>query len=172
MSRLTSLALMLLLPVAAACGGSDSGADPDALNLEVGNAGTKMDATKDGMTAFIQTREYEQWIKEPEIHPSTGPHGRVRSYFNDRYAQAWRSSTFPMQVGSMSVKELYKSNGDLDGWAVAVKTKAGAEPETWTWWEAFVSELPEVKFFGVANPTCEGCHARGAANDRSLTPVP
>jgi hypothetical protein len=134
-----------------------------------GNGPTVIAATKEGITAFLQTQEHQGWVKEPAPHESSGPHGRVRSYFNDKYRLARMSGTYPMPVGATSVKELYDGEA-LDGWAVGIKTKAGVGADTWTWWEGFQGSLPDVKYFGVANPTCEGCHVGAAAMDRSLTP--
>ena len=44
----------------------------------------------------------------------------------------------------------------------------GAGAETWTWYET--TGLPDVQYFGVANPTCEGCHSADGGRDRSLAP--
>lgn len=161
---------LLPLPLLLACGGSDSGADPNATMIPVGNAGTMIAATKEGINAFLATNEHRAWIKEPAPHESSGPHGMVQSFFNDKYRAARQSGTYPMPVGATSVKELFDGT-TLDGWAVGIKTKAGDGADTWTWYESFVSDLPEVKYFGVANPTCEGCHVGGADKDRSLTPT-
>lgn len=167
-NRLFALALPLVL--AAACGGSDSGADPNATMVPVGNAGGTIAATKEGVRDWLATNEYKTWSKEAAPHDSSGPHGTVQSYFNEKYRMARMSETYPMPVGATSVKEILDGS-TLDGWAVGIKTKAGDGADTWTWYETFTGDLPEVKYFGVANPTCEGCHQGAANKDRSLTPT-
>lgn len=156
-------ALVLLL---GGCG-SDTGADPGATAIPVGNDGRSIAATKDGITAYVQAGEYRAWESEPAIRDAVRAHGgRARSYFNSKYAQARRGNTYPMPLGAMSIKELY-SGTTVYGYAIGVKTQAGSGAQTWTWYET--TGLPDVKYFGVANPTCEGCHAADGGHDRSLT---
>lgn len=150
----------------AACG-SDSGADPGASAVPVGDDGKTIAATKDGITAYLTAGDYKTWAKEAATHGTVRAHGsQVRNYFNAKYLGARRSSAYPMPVGAMCVKELYSSDS-LYGYAVAVKSRAGEGADTWTWYET--TGLPDVKYFGVANSTCEGCHAADGGRDRSLT---
>jgi glutathione S-transferase len=114
----------------------------------------------------LQGRDYLGWEKEAAVHDSTGAHGRVRSYFNATYLQARRTSTYPMAVGAMSVKELY-SGGNVSGFAVGIKTQAGTAASSWTWFESY--GLPSVAYFGPGDATCEGCHKNDGGRDRSLT---
>ena len=163
-----ALAGVLCIGSGVGCG-SDTGADPGATAVPVGNDGTAIAATKDGITAYILVGDYTIWGKEPGVRDAIRSHGgRARSYFNDKYLRARRSETYPMELGATAVKELY--DGDrVYGYAVAVKTQRGAGAETWTWYET--TGLPDVKYFGVANPTCEGCHAGDQGRDRSLAPT-
>lgn len=153
----------------AGCGSPGSGGtspDPQGASVVVGNDGKQLVASKDGITAYLQGRDYLGWEKEAAVHDSTGPHGRVRSYFNATYLQARRSSTYPMAVGAMSVKELY-SGANVSGYAVGIKTQAGTAATSWTWFESF--GLPNVAYFGPGDATCEGCHKNDGGRDRSLT---
>lgn len=147
--------------------GSDSGADAAAVAVPVGDDGKVITTTKDGITAFITAGDYLAWAKEPAIRDAVRAHGgRARSYFNSKYLQARRTSTYPMPLGAMAIKELY-DGAMVFGYTVGVKTRAGEGAQTWTWYET--SGLPNVQYFGVGNPTCEGCHGSAAARDRSLT---
>lgn len=158
---------LLVGPGLSGCG-RDSGADPDATAIPVGDDGKTIAATKDGITAYLMTGDYMAWGKEPAIRDAVRAHGtKARSYFNLKYLQARRSDVYPMQRGAMSIKELYNDT-TLYGYAVGVKTQAGEGAQTWTWYET--TGLPTVQYFGVANSTCEGCHSADGGRDRSLAP--
>lgn len=157
----------LLLPLAGC--GSDTGADPSATAVPVGNDGKTVAATKDGITAYVQAGDYKAWEKEPAVRDAIRSHGgSARSYFNGKYLDARRQNRYPMALGAMAVKELY-DGGNVYGYAVAIKTRSGEGADTWTWYET--TGLPDVKYFGVANPTCEGCHSGDGGRDRSLAPT-
>lgn len=150
--------------------GSDTGADPDANAIAAGNDGRAIAATKEGITTFILSGDYMAWEKEAGVRDAIRSHGgRARSYFNATYLQARRTDTYPMPRGAMAIKELY-SGSSISGYAAAVKTRSGDGADTWTWYET--TGLPEVKYFGVANPTCEGCHSSDNGHDRSLATIP
>lgn len=166
-STASKLVWLLSSGILVACG-SNTGSDPDATDVPVGNDGTTIAATEAGIVAFLETDEHETWVKEPAVHRSAGPHDHVRSYFNDAYAAARRSSMLPMPVGATSVKEIYREGEETPyGYAVSIKTRDGDGADTWTWLESL--GLPDVAYFGVANPTCEGCHSGAGSQDRSLT---
>lgn len=144
--RTGSLFLLLL----AACGGESGPSRSDLQTL-------------------VRNKDYALWSAEPAIHGPTlnSPHGRVRIYFNDAYLAARRTSTFPMPVDAMSVKELYSSSDELAGYTVSVKVAEGSGADTWLWWEAALPDL-EGGWYGIAEPVCERCHSAAAARDRSL----
>jgi hypothetical protein len=168
MSTRTLSILALLAPLSGGCG-RDTDPDPNASAIPVGDDGRSIAATKDGITAYIMTGDYLSWAKEPAIRDAVRAHGtKARSSFNAKYLQARRSNTYPMVVGAMSVKELYNDT-TVYGYAVSVKTQAGEGAQTWTWYET--TGLPNVQYFGVANPTCEGCHSADSGRDRSLAPT-
>jgi hypothetical protein len=166
---MTGLGGVMLLGLALSACGSDTGADPSATAIPVGDDGKSIAATKDGITAYLNAKEYLGWAKEPAVRDAIRSHGgRARSYFNKKYLEARQKDAYPMQLGAMAVKELY-SGDSVTGYAVGIKTRSGAGAETWTWYETV--GLPEVKYFGVANPTCEGCHSADSGRDRSLAPT-
>lgn len=149
--------------------GSDTGADPAAGTIPVGDDGKTIAATKDGITAYLESSAYLGWAKEPAVRDAIRSHGgRARTYFNGKYLEARRKDAYPMPLGATAIKELHDGSG-VYGWAVGIKTRSGPGAETWTWYET--TGLPEVKYFGVANPTCEGCHAADSGRDRSLAPT-
>lgn len=149
--------------------GSDTGPDPQAVAVPVDEDGTTIVADKAGLTAYLQSGKYLKWERESAIHDSVRSHGgSVLTYFNNKYLLARRTGSYPMIIGAMAVKELY-SGSSLYGYALGVKTREGSGGDTWTWYET--TGLPEVKYFGVANPTCEGCHVSDGGRDRSLTPT-
>ena len=162
---LRSAAGFLLASVA--LGGCGSDAETEAAAVAVGDDGKVIVATKDGITAFIIAGDYLAWTKEPAVRAAARAHGgRARSYFNSKYLQARRTSTYPMPPGAMAIKELY-DGATVFGYTVGVKTRAGEGARTWTWYET--SGLPYVQDFGVGDPICEGCHGGAADRDRSLT---
>lgn len=163
-----NVAMLGLLGVFHIACGSDTGVDPDATAIPVGDDGKTIAATKDGITSYILSGAYPTWGKEPAVRDSRIHGTRARSYFNSKYLQARRSDVYPMQRGAMAIKELY-SNDMVYGYAAAVKTQEGEGAQTWTWYETL--GLPDVKYFGVANPTCEGCHSADGGRDRSLAPT-
>ncbi len=158
---------LLLVGLFAHCG-SDTGADPQAVAVPVDDDGTTIVADKSGLTAYLQSGKYLKWEGEAAVHDSIRSHGgSVRTYFNNKYLFARRTGSYPMKVGAMAVKELY-SGSSVTGYAVGVKTRESSGADSWTWYET--TGLPDVQYFGVANPTCEGCHAADSGRDRSLTP--
>lgn len=161
------ISAVLVLVGLGLCGcGSDSGADPSAAAVPVGDDGKTIAATKDGITAYILSGDYMSWGKDPAIRSSVAAHGgTARSYFNRKYLQARRTDTYPMELGAMAIKELYNGT-TLYGYVAGVKTRAGQGAETWTWYET--TGLPNVQYFGVANPVCERCHSADSGHDRSL----
>lgn len=147
----------------------DTGSDPNATAVPVGDDGATIAATKEGITAYINTGDYLAWAREPAVRDSVRAHGgRVRTSFNNKYLQARRTDTYPMPIGAMAVKELYEGTS-VYGYTVSIKTRAGLGADTWTWYET--TDPPDVKYFGVGNPACDGCHSADRGRDRSLATI-
>ena len=76
-------------------------------------------------------------------------------------------------AGSAVVKEMYTPGGELEGWAVMVKTQSdSAGGQGWYWYEV-TSTAPgsEPVASGNGVPLCFGCHGNGG-NDYVLTGYP
>ena len=66
-------------------------------------------------------------------------------------------------VGSGTVKEMYNGDGNLQGWAVMLKTQADSDGgKGWFWYEV-TSTTDGSSPVGIGNgiPLCFGCHAIG-----------
>ena len=170
---------LLLLWLCASCtagdaddssgGGTSDGAD---------TSGAADDATTEGvaavptdaaaMTAWLADDGYAGWSAETAAHASTGPHGRVLTFFNDDLVASFDGGNTTHPVGSASVKELLADDDNVTGWAVMVKTAAGDDAASWYWYLAMGDS---VSAEGNGLGTCDGCHA-ATGIDRVLTPYP
>lgn len=183
MVRISPSFLFLLLGVSCTSGDADDTSSGDTS----GGAGTSGadDATTEGgaavptdaaaMTAWLADDGYAGWSAETAAHASTGPHGRVLTYFNDDLVASFDGTTGPgapviatHPVGSASVKELLADDDTVTGWAVMVKTTAGDDAASWYWYLAMGDS---VSAEGDGLGTCDGCHAATGV-DRVLTPYP
>jgi hypothetical protein len=144
--------MLALVALASGCGGSEEEQGPVVAGLNT---------SESGIVAFVKERRYKDWLAEPAVHPSSGPHGPVRVFFNDTAVASLRADNATHSVGSLLVKELYASDGrELIGHALEVKVEAGAHKDTWLYFEG---TLPGYKnnFYGRGNETCHGCHEAG-----------
>jgi len=149
------------------CSKSDDGDDsPESKPPTVGSIGEITDTSVKGMAAFVQSGDYKTWAAEPAVHDSTGPHGKVRSYFNPTLAASLETSNATHPAGSISVKELYESDGTtIKGYAVEAKTTDGTGGDTWLWYEGFLPSFDD--YYGQGLSTCTGCHGSGTDFVRS-----
>ncbi len=149
----SSLPSMLALVLfASACGGSEETGSPVVGGLDTSEA---------GVIAFVKERRYQDWLAEPAVHDSRGPHGKVRVFFNPTAVQSLSAGNDTHPVGTILVKELYSSDGArLEGHALDVKVKAGSGKDTWLFFEG---ALPDYKnpYYGRGHDTCHGCHEPG-----------
>lgn len=146
------LSLLALVALAASCGGSEEERGPIVGGL---------DTSEQGIVSFVKERRYKDWLAEPAVHQSSGPHGPVRVFFNDVSVESLRANNATHTVGSILVKELYAPDGkELIGHALDVKVEAGAHKDTWLYFEGV---LPGYKnnFYGRGHETCHGCHEAG-----------
>jgi len=114
------------------------------------------------MNAWLQKKEYEAWPKESSAHPSTGPHGNVRTYVNPKLEASLKAGAAAHPKGAASVKE-FVSGTTVTGWAVSLKTQdASDEGKGWYWYEIF-STAPRASgaIEGQGRPGCAGCHSGG-----------
>ena len=94
------------------------------------------------------------------IHPSQGPHGDVRTYFNAPLEGSLDQSNQVHRLASAAVKEMYVS-GVLTGWSVMVKTEERAGADTWYWYELLDREPDTRPIEGQGHSACTGCHQSG-----------
>jgi hypothetical protein len=144
-------------------------ADPSDSKTSDGSIAS-IDATSDESTvptdaatlfAFLQASDYRDYPAEPSVHPSSGPHGQVRSFFHPTLASSLEGDALEHPVGAAVVKELH-SGGELSGWAVMVKTDTGVSADSWYYYEVLSTtdnSSPVANGNGVG--LCAGCHASG-----------
>ncbi|MEZ4299395.1 MAG: hypothetical protein R3B70_30875 [Polyangiaceae bacterium] len=120
---------------------------------------------------WLSDGAYKTWDAESAPHASSGPHGGgVRTFFNAPLVTSVANGNTEHPRDSATVKELYKTD-TLSGWAVSVKTTAGAGGDAWYWYEVLSTtdgSNPVVDGNGVS--VCVNCHADGT--DHVLTPYP
>jgi len=62
------------------------------------------------LVAFVEAKQYANWAREAEFHPTSGPHGEsVRVYYSPKAAQALASGAATFPIGAASVKELARA---------------------------------------------------------------
>lgn len=152
-----SAALLALVYVATAPGQAQSADDPQVVPA---------DSAK--LFAYLQSGAYKAFTaQETQRHPSAGPHTRVgldvRVYMNDALNQSLAADAAEHPAGSAVVKEMYSAKGDLQGWAVAVKTAAASDDgKGWYWYEV-KSTTDNRRPVAAANGVtlCSGCHTAG-----------
>lgn len=136
------------------------GGDPDAVPTDA-----------DDLFAWLQARNYETFAAESSIHPSTGPHGAVRTFVNAPLASSMAAGNASHPIGAAAIKELH-SGGSLTGWAVEVKvSEAAGDGTDWYWYEVFSTTDGSDPFVdGTGVSLCANCHSGGT--DYVLTPWP
>ncbi len=133
---------------------------PESRPPSTATVGEIKDTSLKGINEFLQLAGYKSWAAEPEVHVSAGPHGKVRSYFNETLASSLKEKNTLHPVGSIAVKELYASDGiTLNGYAVEGKTSDVPGGDAWLWYEGFFPELNQ--YYGQGLSTCIGCHSSG-----------
>jgi hypothetical protein len=135
---------------------------------------------KEELFAFLVDGSYRSFpAKESDLHPSNGPHSiegefgkPVRAYLNATVLASLEAGNDEHPAGSAIVKEMYGDEGELQGWAVSVKTQSDADGgKGWFWYEVTSTEDPDALVAngnGVAS--CYGCHSVG--RDFVLTTFP
>ena len=168
-----ALSTVIALSTLPACGDSDSsGSAADAMvnSSTDGAVQGAVPVTANELFAFLQAGSYEGFDAEPAVHPSSGPHGQVRSFFNAALSSSLMTGQTSHPVGSATVKELHSGDA-LSGWAVMVKTGNGSTADDWYFYEVFSTtdgSNPVADANGL--PGCAGCHSSG--QDYILTSFP
>lgn len=147
------------------CGSNSSSDDPKTPSEDntpiTGGEGILADTSKSGLKSFLTDGKYKDWTKDAAVHQdgNSGPHGKVRIYFNDLMVEAFEQNKTEYPVGSASVKELYANDGTtLQGYAVGIKVTTGTKADSWLWYEGFNPSLDQ--YYGKAISPCSSCHAK------------
>jgi len=126
---------------------------------------------------YLKNGSYKSFAaKESGQHPTRGPHTNVgwpvRVFMDPLINASLVAGNTSHPVGSSIVKEMYDGDGDLQGWAVMVKTQAdSAGGKGWFWYEVTSTRSgsdPVAAGNGVQ--LCQGCHFIG--KDFVLTDFP
>ncbi|MCY0999612.1 hypothetical protein OWM54_20980 [Myxococcus sp. MISCRS1] len=162
--RPSSLPCTVLLTLVA-CGPSSS------VDEGLGEVGG-LDTSEAGITAFVREGRYREWLAEPAPRRSVRSHGdRVRVFFNDVLARSMAEGNRVHPVGSITVKELFESDGRTTrGHALDIKVAEGTGKDTWVFYEGFGPNYDD-NYYGRGHDTCHGCHA-DQGTDYVATPLP
>ena len=132
---------------------------------------------KNALFKYLQEGTYTALpSKESGKHPSRGPHTKfglpVQVYLNGTLDTSLKAGNDSHPAGSAAVKEMFDKDGDLQGWAVMIKTAADSDGgKGWFWYEITSTTDPSNPVrIGNGVPLCFGCHATGA--DYVLTDYP
>ena len=126
---------------------------------------------------YLQEGSYKSFAaQESDKHPSAGPHTKVgwpvRVFMDPLINASLAAGNTSHPLGSSIVKEMYDGDGDLQGWAVMVKTSEdSAGGKGWFWYEVTSTKSgsdPVAAGNGVQ--LCQGCHFIG--KDFVLTGYP
>jgi len=126
---------------------------------------------------YLQKGSYKSFAaQESDKHPSAGPHTKVglpvRVFMDPLIDASLAAGNTSHPLGSSIVKEMYDGEGDLQGWAVMVKTSEdSAGGKGWFWYEVTSTKSgsdPVAAGNGVQ--LCQGCHFIG--KDFVLTGYP
>jgi hypothetical protein len=120
---------------------------------------------KTKLVAWLKQKNYKaNFIAEPRIHATTGPHGnKVLTYYNPILAIDLRAKKTVFRKGAAMVKELYANGTNkVTGYAVMVKAQGhkNAQKQDWLFYESF-SLTGQNASFGRGIPQCAGCHQGG-----------
>jgi len=148
--------------------------DPTAETPDVDSA---VPTDLDDLFDYLQSRSYDSFTaRESGQHPSFGPHPSfglpVRVFMDPLIDASLAAGNTSHPEGSSIVKEMYDGDGDLQGWAVMVKTQEDSGGGAgWFWYEVTSTRSgddPVAAGNGV--PLCQGCHLAG--KDFVLTGYP
>ncbi len=152
----------------------------DAASEPTADTGRVRGAIPTGQRAlfqFLKSGEYKGFAaSESENHPSRRPHTKfgwpVRVFVNETLDKSMKAGNDVHPRGSASVKEMYDSDDNLQGWAVMLKTQPdSAGGQGWFWYEVTsTTDGSSPVAIGNGIPLCFGCHSLGG--DFVLTKYP
>ena len=145
--------------------------------VETGSVAGGIPTGQNELFEYLTSGGYKQFpARESKNHPTTGPHAKqgwpVRVFVNGILDNSMKAANDSHPVGSGTVKEMYNADGNLQGWAVMLKTQADSDGgKGWFWYEV-TSTTDGSSPVGIGNgiPLCFGCHAIG--KDYVLTRYP
>ena len=135
---------------------------------------------KEALFEFLVEGKYKSFpAKESGMHPSNGPHSikgtfgqPVQTYLNAAMNDSLKAGNKAHPKGAGIVKEMFSEEGELQGWAVSIKTQNDSERgKGWFWYEVTsTKDSNALVANGNGVPMCYGCHTAG--KDFVLTAFP
>ncbi len=144
---------------------------------ETADVASAVPTDKDELFRYLKSGAYKEFAaQESGQHATRGPHTNigwpVRVFLDPVLDGSLAAGNAAHPLGSSAVKEMYDDDGDLQGWAVMVKTEQdSAGGGGWFWYEVTSTRSgddPVATGNGV--PLCFGCHFIG--RDFVLTDYP
>ncbi len=144
---------------------------------ETADVASAVPTDKDELFRYLKSGAYKEFAAQESGHHATrGPHTNigwpVRVFLDPVLDGSLAAGNAAHPLGSSAVKEMYDDDGDLQGWAVMVKTEQdSAGGGGWFWYEVTSTRSgddPVATGNGV--PLCFGCHFIG--RDFVLTDYP
>ncbi len=135
---------------------------------ETGHVDSEVPTDPKALFEYLQAGAYKSLAaKESAAHPSRGPHSKfgrpVRVFMDAKIEASLAAGNAEHPAGSSIVKEMYTAAGELEGWAVMVKTATASDGgDGWFWYEN-TSTTSGANPVAVGNgvPLCYGCHSTG-----------
>jgi hypothetical protein len=144
---------------------------------ETGTSDSEVPTNQAALHAYLARGGYNDLgAMETGSHASRGPHTKVglpvRVFMNAAMEESLAAGNAEHPAGASAVKEMFDADGELQGWAVMVKTQAESDGgQGWFWYETTSTEdASSVVGIGNGVPLCYGCHSIG--KDFVLTGFP
>lgn len=132
---------------------------------------------QDELFDYLTSGAYTEFVaQESSAHPSRGPHTKpgwpVRVFLDPIVDASLAAGNESHPIGSSLVKEMFDGDGELQGWAVMVKTSDDSNNgKGWFWYEVTsTTSGADPVAIGNGVQLCQGCHFIG--KDFVLTTYP